>query len=118
MKAFVIKPSGEIIEAEPKNGKDFQLEEMYELVGCDTIDMVELADGRWMVVDDDGRLKKLPVNQKASELYSNGRMTVAETKAAMEEKYKGQGFEVIVMGEDSDYNIVGNALVCEKKMIK
>lgn len=117
---YVIKPSGEILEVFPKNGKDFNLQEMYALVECDTIDIVSLADGRYMVVDDNGRSNKKPLNPKATGMYRNGRMSVAETKAAMEKKFAelDQDFQVMVLGSDADYNIVGNALVCDKSMIK
>ncbi len=117
---YVIKPSGEIVEVFPKNGKDFKIEELHLHVECDTVDIVGLADGRYMVVDDNGRSNKLPLNLKATGMYRNGRMSVAETKAAMEKKFAelDQDFQVMVMGSDADYNIVGNALVCDKSMIK
>jgi len=115
---FVIKPSGEQVEVFPKNKKNFQLEEMYTHVECDTIDIVTLSDGRYMVVDDNGRSNKKVVNEKATELYQVGRMSVSETKKAMEKKYAGIEFNVLVLGTDADYNIVGNALVCDKSMIK
>jgi hypothetical protein len=50
---------------------------MYQLIGCDTIDIVKLVDGRRMIVDDNGAISDPPkaVNEKATVLYQEGRNT-------------------------------------------
>lgn len=65
--AQIIKSSGEIIEVEPKNGKDFKLEEVKEIVDG-WVELVYLPDGRYMLVNEEGRIHKLPVNLEASKL--------------------------------------------------
>jgi hypothetical protein len=58
---------GSITEVTPKNGKDFKLEEMQEFVGG-YIQVVPLAKGRCIVVDEEGRLKGYQHNAKASQV--------------------------------------------------
>jgi hypothetical protein len=73
----------------PKNKKYFRLAELQALVGG-YIEMVFLNDGRIMVVNEEGKIDGLPVNVRATEIIRRcGR-------------------------EDA---IVGDALVCESKLI-
>lgn len=66
--AQIIKTNGEIIETQPSNGTDFSLTELQAVVGG-FIEVVHLSDGRLMVVNEEGKLDGLPINEKASELY-------------------------------------------------
>lgn len=66
--AQIIKSSGDIIEIEPKNGKEFSLKELQEIVDG-YIDIVRLNDGRYMVVNDEGLINDLPVNFETSIMY-------------------------------------------------
>ncbi len=118
MSAYVIKPSGEITDVMPKNGSDFSLEEMYALVECDCIEIVHLHDGKIMIVDEDGRNNRKPPNEIAGNYYKIGRSSVAESKARLEKEWGAKGFAVFVLTSDDDPAIVGNALVCEKNMVK
>lgn len=81
---------GTVIEnVEPKNGSDFSLEELQEIVGgC-----VEFAHmgKETMALNEEGKLLGLPMNEKATSLYH-------------EHVYKG------------DY-IVGDVLVCDANQI-
>lgn len=115
MKAILIKPNGEVLEVSPENGTDFKLKELYKLVECDCIDIVGLFDGRSMVVDDNGIANNLEVNRKASQLYRKGRMTTAQAKSHFQKA--NPGF-VVYMGGNEQQNIYGNALICDRKMIK
>ena len=65
--ATLLTAQGISAEVKPK-GKAFTLEELYGLIGCSTVEMVRLADGRLMWLDEDGKSKQLPPNQKATEL--------------------------------------------------
>lgn len=62
------------------DGSEFELtgkqtfEQIYKLIGseCDCIDVVRMRDGvHVMLVDDNGLLKDLPINQKATAIYSD-----------------------------------------------
>lgn len=69
--AILYKQNGEVIkDIEPKNGKRFTLEELYELLDCDTVERV-FIDGTEviMIVDENGKLKQRPVNKTATMIY-------------------------------------------------
>lgn len=67
MKAFTIQPNGTQIEAKPKNGKYFSLEEMQGAVGG-YVEPHSLPRNRVMMVDEDGKSKGLTPNLQASAL--------------------------------------------------
>ena len=66
--ATLIKSNGEEINVLPKNKTDFQLTELQTFVGG-LIEIVKTNDGRTMVINEEGKINDLPINQKASELY-------------------------------------------------
>lgn len=87
--ACVITTIGEVTEVKPKNGTDFSLEELQKVVGG-YIEVVGTVDpSRIMVLNEEGKLKRLSVNQKATALYPN----LADI-------------------------IVGDVLVCKRRMLK
>jgi hypothetical protein len=90
MKARIYKADGTIIETAPANGTDFQLEELQKIVGG-YIEIVSLLDNEIMVINEEGKLTDLPVNENATELYN-----------------EVDGFY--------DY-IVGDVLVCDSSMV-
>lgn len=45
------------------------LPQIYQLIGCDCIDTVNLRDGRVMLVDDVGMLVQKPINGQATRIY-------------------------------------------------
>ena len=63
--ANVIKADGQTYEKQPKNGRDFKLEELKAIVNG-YIEIVYLRDGRLMVVNEEGLLERLPYNAAAS----------------------------------------------------
>jgi hypothetical protein len=67
MTAIHIKANGEKTEVEPQNGKFFLLEELQHFVGG-YIEMLLTKDQQTMVINEDGKLKNLNVNQEATEL--------------------------------------------------
>lgn len=67
--AQLIKTDGTTIEVEPKNGTDFTLDELRELIGCDWIEVVRCRkDGMILIVDEEGRLNLKDRNRVASAL--------------------------------------------------
>lgn len=93
MEGTIIKTTGQVELATPRNGTDFCLEELQEIVGG-YIEIVHLKGGRYMVVNENGLMLGLPDNPAA-------------------------GLIVMLEGEYPDNgNIVGNVLICEKSMIK
>lgn len=63
--AKILKSSVEIIEIEPKNGTDFSLEELQGVVGG-YIEIVRLGGNQLMVVNEEGKLNRLPFNSLAT----------------------------------------------------
>lgn len=54
------------------------LQQLYDLIGCDCIERVYLKNGYLMIVDESGWLKARPVpNFKASLLYSDTQQSIA-----------------------------------------
>lgn len=60
-------PLGEHVR--PKDGKSFSLAELQEMVGG-TIEIIHLPDGWWLVVNDEGKLLRLPYNLAATVIYN------------------------------------------------
>jgi uncharacterized protein YuzE len=66
--ATQIKTDGTTTEVEPKNGRDFKLDELYQLIECETLDMIRLADGRFMWMDEKRKINGKEINQTATKL--------------------------------------------------
>ena len=69
--AQIIKADGTIQEVQPKNGNDFKLAEMNEIVGG-YIEIINAKDGRIIIIDEEGKLKNKPFNEEATKLYIHG----------------------------------------------
>ena len=89
--AVVIKTDGTMDALQPKNNKVFTLEELKSVVGG-YIEIVPLEEGYSMVVNEEGKLLNLPINEGATRYYRNSRNT-------------------------EDF-IVGNVLICSNKEIE
>ena len=95
MKAKLLKASGEVVEIKPKNGTDFKLDELYKHLNCSLVEVISLNQDDIMVVDDEGKLK---VNNV---INVNATMLAQENRAIVFWDY-----------------VVGNAIVCNRKMIR
>jgi len=65
--AMFIKSNGETKNVSPKNGNDYQLDELQNYVGG-LIEIIHLGDNYIMVVNEEGLLNNLPLNINASVL--------------------------------------------------
>lgn len=81
------------VETQPKNGKDFKLKELQELVGGN-IEILHVGRDTIMVVDEEGRLKGKEFNFFASSLYWE------------------------VFGYNGSNHLVGDVLICPARMVK
>lgn len=70
--AKFLRANGESEVLSPPNGVNWQLGELQTLVG-DYIEIVATVDGRYMVLDELGKLKHKPLNREATMLYIHGR---------------------------------------------
>ena len=69
--AQIIKTTGEVIEVSPKNGTDFKLREMQNIVKHGThrhIEIVYLPNNKLMVCNEEGKLIGAPLNHKATDI--------------------------------------------------
>lgn len=66
--ATILRANGTEETVEPKNGRDFKLRELQEIVGG-YIEVVYLENGQLLVVHDEGALIPLPINAKATAMY-------------------------------------------------
>ncbi len=113
--ATIIYSDGQEREAQPNNGNDFTLDELMSVVGGH-IEIVNMPDTRIMVINEEGKLLKLPRNDKATQLA--GLPTPKERREAIRE-YKRLGFNVIsgLDPNEEDY-IAGTVLVCLSQEVK
>lgn len=89
--AKIIYTDKEAEDYTPKNGKTFELDEMQGIVGG-YIEIINLKDGRMMIVDEEGKLNNKAVNIPATNILRRDHYT-------------------------TDY-IVGTAIVCDADMIE
>lgn len=95
MKAKILKQDGRAIEVEPLNGETFCLKEMYELLGCELIEIVTLRNSDdILVIDEEGKFN--------SGKFINDRATEIAARHGGIATY--------------DY-IVGDALLCRSEMV-
>ena len=70
--ARLIRTDGTQETIRPKDeSQGFRFEgELYELLGCDLIEIIHLAAGRLMLLDEEGKLRRprKPMNEKATRL--------------------------------------------------
>lgn len=70
--AKLIRTNGTVEAVEPKNGTDFTLEELREFVGgCIELLYPPSQAGAVLVVNEEGRLRGLPLNEVASAAYGH-----------------------------------------------
>jgi len=106
----------------PANNRHFSLQELYDLIKTDVVQVVELYDNTILIIDEEGKLKNEPViNKLASQLYSVDRLNEDELKAQLS-LYKSLGFAVIT-NLDSDLgfphnSICGNVVICQNKFFE
>lgn len=66
--ATLFKTNGETILVVPENQKKFTLEELQKYVGG-YIEILTISDNNFMVINEEGKLEQLPLNDKATEIY-------------------------------------------------
>lgn len=66
---LLIAETGEIRDVKPAKGKKLTLKEMYDLIGCTTVEHLQLAKGVHLWLDEEGRLVDTPVLNRIATLY-------------------------------------------------
>lgn len=90
--AQLIKTTGEILEISPKNGINFQLDELQKYVDG-YIEIVNLNNGEILVVNEEGKFVE-EMNEKATDIVHNNQAIFS-----------------------SDY-IAGNVVLCKDKEVQ
>lgn len=93
-KDLLVTTEGKVKKVLPKNGTDYTLEELHELTGCDTVQLINMRCGLMMVIDDNGKLVGKDLNELAT-------IMARQTKCIFPNDY-----------------IVGTALVCFNDRIR
>lgn len=93
MKAKLLKTDVTVVEVEPKNGTDFQLEELQEFVGGH-VEVISLNEKQILVINEEGKLLDLPINALATN--------------CLELAFQGRLVDIIV----------GDALLCYSDMVR
>ena len=82
--AIIIRTDGTEETIQPKDkANGFQFEgELYELLGCELIEIVHLSDGRLLLLDEEGKLPRprKQVNEKATRLLHEAAGTPARCR--------------------------------------
>ena len=65
--AKIYRTNGDVENVEPKNGTDFQLEELSSIVGG-YIEVLYLDGKEMLVCDEEGKLKGYPLNVRATDI--------------------------------------------------
>jgi hypothetical protein len=68
--ALLLKAAGGVEEVHPANGRTFTLDELQALVGG-FIEVVRARDGKWLVLNEDGKRQNLQLNVLASIKYKS-----------------------------------------------
>jgi hypothetical protein len=70
--AMLLRADGSAEMLQPPNGVNWQLAELQTLVGG-YIEVGRTIDGKYLVLDEEGKLKRKPLNIAATRLYQYGR---------------------------------------------
>jgi hypothetical protein len=73
--ATLLRADGSAETLQPSNGVHWNLEELQTLVGG-YIEVARTTDGKYLVLDEEGKLKRKPLNVAATRIYQHGRRDV------------------------------------------
>lgn len=72
--ANLFRANGSVEEyPDPANGTDYMLTELVNAIGGGEIELFRPRDGRFMVIDDEGKRNGLHRNERATQLFLYGR---------------------------------------------
>ena len=75
--AFWLKTDGTSEQVKPRNGKNFSLEELYNMTNGGPIEIVRVGSLQTVpgediiVLNEEGKVRRLPINHKATAYYGN-----------------------------------------------
>lgn len=121
MLAYYISENTQVLNemkvVQPKNGRYFQLQELYELLHCEYVELVTLTQTEVMIVDESGRINNRPKNKFATEIYLKTRVP-KEVRDKRLKELEDQGFSIVDMTKGEEPYIAGDVIICPKYMLK
>lgn len=125
MDATLYRADGTKENIQPANGTDFKIEELYGLIGCDIVEVVDTGDPAMILIgDEEARCKDdFLINREATRIFreSNGIPNTPEgARTYFNKVMAGMGDNVIFYGdrEEEPYTIVGDIIYCPSVMLK
>lgn len=65
--ATLYRVDGTREEVSPRNGESFELDEVYQILGIEVVQVVHTKDGTLLLIDEEGKLNNAPKNEAATE---------------------------------------------------
>lgn len=73
MNAVLYTTDNNEISITPQNGKCFELEELYSILRCELIEVIDLNEDKIMIIDEEGKFTNPIVNRNATEIAIKNR---------------------------------------------
>ena len=117
-KAYLIEEGGDIIPITPiDSNKGFQNKELLQILQCRMTEVIPLKNGMLMICDEESKFMNNPIiNNKATELFLEGRKTKEQYLAELKKEYGDNVFYVSDDDDELDMSICGHVLVCPPSM--
>ena len=124
MSATLYLADGTKQEIVPANGTDFKCAELYKLLGCSTLEVIDTGDPVMIMIgDENARLNDdCVINLEATRIYREGHGIGDPWKhkeavlQQMKEMYGDSFIDVTDNGEP--YTIIGNVVYCTTGMLR
>lgn len=102
--AMLIMPDGSGNEVQPENGKTFALPQLYCLLDCKMIEIINLHDGDLMIVDEEGRLKPIEMQKFnfCASVVARHALGFSAERALTDEKCKIMGRALVIRATEID----------------
>jgi hypothetical protein len=120
MAAIIYRANGTQEVVTPKNGNNFQLQELYSLLSCSMIEHVDIGNPNvTMIADEEGALRNdCVVNKEATKMFreAHGITNPSEYMEQMRQQYG----DIIFVDHDNcePFSVVGDVLVVSNDMLQ
>lgn len=86
--ATLIKTDGTVSEVVPANGKSFKLNELYGLLSCELVQVVELPGRKIMICDEEGWYNNGGIVNRTACLLARGHTIVGDVLVCQSKEFK------------------------------
>ena len=123
MLATLCLADGTVQEVTPKNGKRFTFDELYELIGCDMLEIIKTGDASMVLIgDENARLHDdYIINDQTTKIYRDS-FGITDPQAqwdAFVKDAEARGVMVIEnrRHDEEPYTMAGNMVYCPAMMV-